>query len=68
MLLGTHSSGKGVDQLMIAEVMLPKAQGEASGGKDVTALYDEDRQGRSFHSIPVHIRIRIRESGEKADI
>jgi hypothetical protein len=52
MLLGTHSSGKGVDQLMIAEVMLPKVQGEASGGKDVTALYDEDRQGRSFHPSP----------------
>lgn len=52
MLLGTHSSGKGVDQLMIAEVMLPKVQGEASGGKDVTALYDEDRQGGSFHPSP----------------
>jgi hypothetical protein len=58
MLLGTHTSGKGTDQLMIAEVMLPKVQGETSGGKDVTDLYDEDRQGKpyplfsSFPAVP----------------
>lgn len=47
MLLGTHTSGKATDQLMIAEVLLPRAPSETSGGKDVTDLYDEDRQGRS---------------------
>ena len=46
MLLGTHTSGKGTDQLMIAEVMLPKTATETAG-KDITELYDEERQGRS---------------------
>lgn len=44
MLLGTHTSGKGTDQLMIAEVMLPKTALETAG-KDITELYDEERQG-----------------------
>ena len=46
MLLGTHTSGKGTDQLMIAEVMLPKTATETAG-KDITELYDEERQGKS---------------------
>ena len=50
MLLGTHTSGKGTDQLMIAEVMLPKTATETAG-KDITELYDEERQGRSS-SLP----------------
>jgi hypothetical protein len=65
MLLGTHSSGKGVDQLMIAEVMLPKVQGEAS---EKTLLPYTTRTGRVGHFILVHIRIRIPDSGEKANI
>jgi hypothetical protein len=44
MLLGTHTSGKGTDQLMIAEVMLPKIATETAG-KDLTELYDEEKQG-----------------------
>jgi len=50
MLLGTHTSGKGTDQLMIAEVMLPKIATETAG-KDITELYDEERQGRSSSSL-----------------
>lgn len=50
MLLGTHTSGKGTDQLMIAEVMLPKTATETAG-KDITELYDEERQGMSSHSF-----------------
>jgi histone-binding protein RBBP4 len=50
MLLGTHTSGKGTDQLMIAEVMLPKTATETAG-KDITELYDEERQGES--TLPI---------------
>jgi hypothetical protein len=50
MLLGTHTSGKGTDQLMIAEVMLPKTATETAG-KDITELYDEERQGVSTYYI-----------------
>jgi hypothetical protein len=32
---------------MIAEVMLPKTATETAG-KDITELYDEERQGRSL--------------------
>jgi histone-binding protein RBBP4 len=45
LILGTHTSKQATDQLMIAEVLLPK--GNADAGKEVTELYDEDRQGES---------------------
>lgn len=45
MLLGTHTSGKGTDQLMIAEVMLPIVHTQLAG-KDLTDLYDEEKQGK----------------------
>jgi hypothetical protein len=35
---------------MIAEVMLPKTATETAG-KDITELYDEERQGRSPTSL-----------------
>lgn len=47
MLLGTHTSGKGTDQLMIAEVMLPIVHTQLAG-KDLTDLYDEEKQGSFF--------------------
>lgn len=47
MLLGTHTSGKGTDQLMIAEVMLPIVHTQLAG-KDLTDLYDEEKQGGWF--------------------
>lgn len=40
MIIGTHTSNQASDQLMIAEVKLPKGS-----DKEVTELYDEDRQG-----------------------
>jgi hypothetical protein len=54
MLLGTHTSGKGTDQLMIAEVMLPKTATETAG-KDITELYDEERQGRSTSFLTIFV-------------
>ena len=48
MLLGTHTSGKGTDQLMIAEVMLPIVHTQLAG-KDLTDLYDEEKQGAFFN-------------------
>jgi hypothetical protein len=55
MLLGTHTSGKGTDQLMIAEVMLPKTATETAG-KDTTELYDEERQGKSSSIENIFLR------------
>lgn len=44
MLLGTHTSGQAGDQLMIAEVHLPKG-GVDAAGREIAELYDEERQG-----------------------
>jgi histone-binding protein RBBP4 len=45
MILGTHTSNQAGDQLLIAEVFLPKSALDMSG-KEVAELYDEERQGR----------------------
>ena len=45
MILGTHTSGQAGDQLMIAEVFLPKSPLDMSG-KEIAEMYDEDRQGQ----------------------
>ena len=45
LLLGTHTSGQANDHLMIAEVLLPKANAES--GKEITDMYDEEKQGAS---------------------
>jgi len=58
MLLGTHTSGKGTDQLMIAEVMLPKTATETAG-KDITELYDEERQGMSIPLLTMCLLCRV---------
>jgi histone-binding protein RBBP4 len=44
MILGTHTSGAASDQLMIAEVILPKSPLDMPG-KEVAEMYDEERQG-----------------------
>lgn len=44
MILGTHTSGQAGDQLLIAEVLLPKSAVDMAG-KEVAELYDEERQG-----------------------
>ncbi len=46
LILGTHTSKQSTDQLMIAEVLLPKSGGEMMG-KEVAEMYDEERQGGS---------------------
>jgi hypothetical protein len=45
MILGTHTDGDVQNQLCIAEVFLPK--GGLDPGKDVTDVFDENRQGTS---------------------
>jgi hypothetical protein len=44
LILGTHTSGQNTDQLMIAEVVLPKSGFDANG-KEVSDVYDDERQG-----------------------
>lgn len=44
-ILGTHTSNQATDQLMIAEVLLPKINAE-SASKEVTKVYDEEQQGK----------------------
>lgn len=45
MILGTHTSGQASDQLMIAEVFLPKS-GLDMQGQEITDMFDEEKQGR----------------------
>ena len=49
MILGTHTSSQASDQLLIAEVLLPKAKDE-----EVAELYDEEKQGTSSARARVH--------------
>lgn len=49
-ILGTHTSNQATDQLMIAEVLLPKPNADIAS-KEITKVYDEDQQGRSTFSI-----------------
>ncbi|WVR08096.1 histone acetyltransferase type B subunit 2 [Kwoniella sp. DSM 27419] len=56
MVLGTHTSGQSNDHLVIAEVLLPKA-GVDKSGKDMTELYDEEKQDAgSYTKSPARIR------------
>ncbi|KAK4685795.1 histone-binding protein RBBP4, partial [Tremellales sp. Uapishka_1] len=66
MILGTHTSGQAPDQLMIAEVFLPKT-GVDQTGKEVGDLYDEDRAELGSHTkSPARIRVKqtINHDGE----
>ncbi|ORX37768.1 histone acetyltransferase type B subunit 2 [Kockovaella imperatae] len=62
MILGTHTSSQASDQLLIAEVLLPKAKDE-----DVAELYDEEKQELGSHtksSARVRVKQTINHDGE----
>jgi len=58
LLLGTHTSGQAQDYLQIAQVQLPKRDGEGSDKLD-RGDYDDERGELGGHSIPPQPRIQI---------